>query len=194
MDSVDLDVLKRSAAWLDEGRRVLLVTVVKTWGSSPRPEGAMRHEHQSGIAVRRHRVLVGAFLEQELEDFGAAFEGGVMQRRPAAVRYLRAFLDQDPGDRELSLEACIHERRVAERAAPRHAGLAVDQQRYQFLMAEPRRDHQDGIADRVGGVRIQPLAQERRDGLCVSVIDGLEELIQRLAPGNTGHRQHCCRR
>ena len=39
MDSVDHEVLKRSADWLDEGRRVLLITVVKTWGSSPRPEG-----------------------------------------------------------------------------------------------------------------------------------------------------------
>ena len=37
MDSVDLEVLKRSASWLESGRRVLLVTVVKTWGSSPRP-------------------------------------------------------------------------------------------------------------------------------------------------------------
>ena len=41
MDSVDLEVLKSSARWLDEGHRALLVTVVKTWGSSPRPEGAM---------------------------------------------------------------------------------------------------------------------------------------------------------
>ena len=40
MDSVDLEVLKRSADWLDADRRVLLVTVVKTWGSSPRPEGS----------------------------------------------------------------------------------------------------------------------------------------------------------
>ena len=30
MESVDLDVLKSSARWLEEGRRVLLVTVVKT--------------------------------------------------------------------------------------------------------------------------------------------------------------------
>jgi len=33
MDSVDLEVLKHSAQWLDQGKRVLLVTVVKTWGS-----------------------------------------------------------------------------------------------------------------------------------------------------------------
>jgi len=30
MDSVDLEVLKHSAEWLDAGRRVLLVTVVNT--------------------------------------------------------------------------------------------------------------------------------------------------------------------
>ena len=35
MDSVDLEVLRKSAEWLAAGRRVLLVTVVKTWGSSP---------------------------------------------------------------------------------------------------------------------------------------------------------------
>ncbi|MFM0571458.1 XdhC family protein [Paraburkholderia caledonica] len=41
MDSVNLEVLKASARWIESGRRVLLVTVVRTWGSSPRPEGAM---------------------------------------------------------------------------------------------------------------------------------------------------------
>lgn len=41
MDSVDLEVLKSSARWLADGHRVLLVAVVKTWGSSPRPVGAM---------------------------------------------------------------------------------------------------------------------------------------------------------
>ena len=51
MDSVDLEVLKRSADWLDEGRRVLLVTVVKTWGSSPRPEGAMLAVRDDGLVV-----------------------------------------------------------------------------------------------------------------------------------------------
>jgi xanthine dehydrogenase accessory factor len=53
MDSVDLDVLRKSAAWVEEGRRVLLVTVVKTWGSSPRPEGAM-------LAVRDDGLVVGS--------------------------------------------------------------------------------------------------------------------------------------
>ena len=61
MDSVDLEVLKRSAAWLDAGRRVLLVTVVKTWGSSPRPEGAM-------LAVRDDGLVVGSVSGGCIED------------------------------------------------------------------------------------------------------------------------------
>jgi xanthine dehydrogenase accessory factor len=61
MDSVDHEVLKRSAEWLDEGRRVLLVTVVKTWGSSPRPEGAM-------LAVREDGLVVGSVSGGCIED------------------------------------------------------------------------------------------------------------------------------
>ncbi|MEO9137062.1 MAG: XdhC family protein [Casimicrobiaceae bacterium] len=61
MDSVDLDVLRKSAAWVDEGRRVLLVTVVKTWGSSPRPEGAM-------LAVREGGLVVGSVSGGCIED------------------------------------------------------------------------------------------------------------------------------
>src|SRR5690348_15533046 len=61
MDSVDLDVLRKSAQWVDEGRRVLLVTVVKTWGSSPRPEGAM-------LAVREDGRVVGSVSGGCIED------------------------------------------------------------------------------------------------------------------------------
>jgi xanthine dehydrogenase accessory factor len=53
MESVDLEVLKSSARWLEQGHRVLLATVVKTWGSSPRPEGAM-------LAVRDDGFVAGS--------------------------------------------------------------------------------------------------------------------------------------
>src|SRR5512140_3976493 len=61
MDSVDLEVLKRSTEWLDAGRRVLLVTVVKTWGSSPRPPGAM-------LAVRDDGLVEGSVSGGCIED------------------------------------------------------------------------------------------------------------------------------
>lgn len=40
MDSIDLEVLKTCDQWIRQGRKCELVTVIKTWGSSPRPEGA----------------------------------------------------------------------------------------------------------------------------------------------------------
>ena len=61
MDSVDLEVLRKSAQWMDEGRRVLLVTVVKTWGSSPRPPGAL-------LAVREDGYVVGSVSGGCIED------------------------------------------------------------------------------------------------------------------------------
>src|SRR5487761_2165651 len=61
MDSVDLDVLKRGADWLDAGHRALLVTVVQTFGSSPRPEGAM-------LAVLDDGLVVGSVSGGCIED------------------------------------------------------------------------------------------------------------------------------
>jgi len=61
MDSVDLEVLRKSAQWLNEGKRVLLVTVVRTWGSSPRPPGAM-------LAVRDDGQVVGSVSGGCIED------------------------------------------------------------------------------------------------------------------------------
>jgi xanthine dehydrogenase accessory factor len=53
MDSVDLTVLRHTGQWLEDGYPVSLVTVVKTWGSSPRPRGAM-------AAIRCDGHLVGS--------------------------------------------------------------------------------------------------------------------------------------
>jgi xanthine dehydrogenase accessory factor len=61
MDSVDLEVLKHGAEWIEGGRRVLLVTVVQTWGSSPRPQGAM-------LAVRDDGHVAGSVSGGCIED------------------------------------------------------------------------------------------------------------------------------
>lgn len=41
MDSLDLDVLRQTLAWHEAGHQVWLVTVIQTWGSAPRPPGAL---------------------------------------------------------------------------------------------------------------------------------------------------------
>jgi len=41
LDNSDAEVIREAAAWLHEGRPVNLVTVARTWGSSPRPPGSL---------------------------------------------------------------------------------------------------------------------------------------------------------
>jgi len=82
MDSVDLEVLKRCKDWQDAGRRVLLVTVVKTWGSSPRPPGAM-------LAVRDDGLVEGSVSGGCIEDdiVGRVRHDGMTATKCEAVTY-----------------------------------------------------------------------------------------------------------
>ncbi len=61
MDSVDIEVLRKAIGWLQDGRRVLLATVIETWGSSPRPIGAL-------AVVRDDGLLVGSVSGGCVED------------------------------------------------------------------------------------------------------------------------------
>ncbi|WP_313707178.1 XdhC family protein [Massilia sp.] len=61
MDSLDLEVLKTAAGWIAAGHRCELVTVVKTWGSSPRPIGAT-------LAVRGDGRVIGSVSGGCIED------------------------------------------------------------------------------------------------------------------------------
>jgi xanthine dehydrogenase accessory factor len=82
MDSVDREVLRKSAEWLALGKRVLLVTVVKTWGSSPRPPGAL-------LAVREDGHMVGSVSGGCIEDdiVERSRREGAYVKRPQAVTY-----------------------------------------------------------------------------------------------------------
>jgi xanthine dehydrogenase accessory factor len=82
MDSVDLEVLKSSVRWLEEGHRALLVTVVKTWGSSPRPEGAMLVIRDDGLVVGS---VSGGCIEDDLID--RVRREGIGIDKPEAVKY-----------------------------------------------------------------------------------------------------------
>ncbi len=65
MDSIDLDVLKTCDAWLASGHRCQLVTVIKTWGSSPRPIGATLGIRDDGTVVGS---VSGGCIEDDLID------------------------------------------------------------------------------------------------------------------------------
>ncbi|GJH25126.1 XdhC family protein [Caballeronia novacaledonica] len=82
MDSVNLDVLKASVRWIESGRCVLLVTVVKTWGSSPRPEGAMLAICEDGSVAGS---VSGGCIEDDLID--RVRRRGIRQTQPEAVKY-----------------------------------------------------------------------------------------------------------
>ena len=61
MDSVDIEVLRAAEGWREAGHRVALGTIVKTWGSAPRPVGAM-------VAVRDDGQVQGSVSGGCVED------------------------------------------------------------------------------------------------------------------------------
>jgi xanthine/CO dehydrogenase XdhC/CoxF family maturation factor len=80
------DLLELAAAWLGEGRRVALATVVATWGSSPCPPGSQLLADDAGRfmgsvsggcvegeVIRRARAVIETG-EPELLEFGIADE------------------------------------------------------------------------------------------------------------------------
>ncbi|HTZ36468.1 MAG TPA: XdhC family protein [Stellaceae bacterium] len=66
------EILQQAAAWRGAGKGVALATVVKTWGSSPRPTGAK-------LAVADDGAFVGSVS-------GGCVEGAVIEEAQAAIR------------------------------------------------------------------------------------------------------------
>ena len=65
------DILRQVTDWQEAGRSVALATVVKTWGSSPRPVG-------SKLAVDAEGNFVGSVS-------GGCIEGAVVQQALEAI-------------------------------------------------------------------------------------------------------------
>ena len=82
MDSIDLQVLATARAWADAGHRLAWVTVVRTWGSAPRPPG-------SWLVVRDDGLVEGSVSGGCIEDDLVARmrEGRMWADRPFTLTY-----------------------------------------------------------------------------------------------------------
>ena len=65
MDSLDLQVLVQAREWRAAGNSVWLVTVIETWGSAPRPPGALLAMRDDGLVVGS---VSGGCVEDDLID------------------------------------------------------------------------------------------------------------------------------
>jgi xanthine dehydrogenase accessory factor len=82
MDSVNMEVVRTAARWLHEQHKVLLVTVVRTWGSSPRAPGSMLAVRDDGLAVGS---VSGGCIEDDL--IAQVRTSGIGQGLPRVLRY-----------------------------------------------------------------------------------------------------------
>lgn len=86
MEDLDTQVLRSAQAWHAAGLPVLLVTVTRTWGSSPRPPGSLMAINGRGETVGS---VSGGCIEDDLiarvrdEGLAAVCAGGL----PATLRY-----------------------------------------------------------------------------------------------------------
>jgi xanthine dehydrogenase accessory factor len=82
MDNVDLQVLREVAAWRGQGARVVLGTITRTWGSAPRPVGAL-------VAVREDGRVAGSVSGGCIEDdlIDRVRRGALAATAPQVVRY-----------------------------------------------------------------------------------------------------------
>lgn len=82
MDSLDMQVLNAIQRWTAEGHKVALVTVAKTWGSSPRPPGAW-------LALRGDGMVQGSVSGGCIEDdlIARMRDGRIAGTQPFALTY-----------------------------------------------------------------------------------------------------------
>ena len=82
MNSVDVEVIRTAIDWMDRGHRVVMGTVVRTWGSSPRPPGSLMIIRDDGQVAGS---VSGGCIEDDLVD--RVRRGDLALRLPATTRY-----------------------------------------------------------------------------------------------------------
>jgi xanthine dehydrogenase accessory factor len=87
MENLDVMVLRTLRDWRLAGRRALLATVVRTWGSSPRPVGSIMALAEDGAVVGS--VSGGCVEDDLIARYSRAHGGGPMPGggAPSLVKY-----------------------------------------------------------------------------------------------------------
>ena len=106
MQSLDLEVLKHSRTWLDEGRKLWLVTVTQTFGASPRPPGSLMAMRDDGIVVGS---VSGGCIEDDLVARRGEFVGAtpILQSYGVSAEEARRFGLPCGGQLEVVIEAAL---------------------------------------------------------------------------------------
>ena len=82
MNSMDVEVIRTAMDWMNRGQRVVLGTVARTWGSSPRPPGSLMIIRDDGQVAGS---LSGGCIEDDLID--RVKRGELAPRLPQATTY-----------------------------------------------------------------------------------------------------------
>jgi len=82
MNSMDVEVIRTALDWMNRGHRVVLGTVVRTWGSSPRPPGSLMIIRDDGQVAGS---VSGGCIEDDLID--RVKRGELAPRLPQATTY-----------------------------------------------------------------------------------------------------------
>ncbi len=82
MNSMDVEVIRTAMDWMNRGHRVVLGTVVRTWGSSPRPPGSLMIIRDDGQVAGS---LSGGCIEDDLIE--RVKRGELAPRLPQATTY-----------------------------------------------------------------------------------------------------------
>lgn len=112
MNSLNFKVIKTVCEWLEQGERVFFVTVLNTWGASPRPVGSLFAFNVD--KVKQVGSLSGGCVEEDLIQFLAKKALVLKQEKDTSDKYnnqksplyfLKLYGDKD-GDRERYLLPC----------------------------------------------------------------------------------------
>ncbi len=82
MNSMDVEVVRTALDWMNRGHRVVLGTVVRTWGSSPRPPGSLMIIRDDGQVAGS---VSGGCIEDDLID--RVKRGELAPRLPQSTSY-----------------------------------------------------------------------------------------------------------